>query len=66
MLTGYIIVSPTTERKKRSLCGDLEAAAESTREKDLEDHEGQIRSLCAERCLTIDNRSCALDVQSAA
>ena len=63
---GYIIVSPATECEKGALCSDFEAAAKGIREKDLEDHEDRIHSLCTERCLTFKARSSTLNVQSAA
>ncbi|KAL9071826.1 MAG: hypothetical protein Q9161_003926 [Pseudevernia consocians] len=63
---GYIIVSPATECEKGALCSDFEAAAKGIREKDLEDHEDRIHSLCTERCLTFKAQSSTLNVQSAA
>lgn len=50
MSTGSVVVSLAIEGEKGFLCGALDAAAEGTREKDLEDPEDRIRSLCAKRC----------------
>lgn len=46
--------------EKGPLCENLEAAAEGTREENLQDHDGRIHSLCAERCLICNAQSSAL------